>query len=212
MLAEVRTGLVNVGDGSVQPARAGRMGELITNSYAGKYYQAAVDGRIFMAADQATGVTGTALTASAVTITLWNPPTSPVNLSVLTGTVSLGVLQTTTENIATFHWAANIDPGAAILATTTAFTVRSALLGGPSGYGQAFSVATLPAVPVIIRHFPLATACTATTQLAKNELSVTDYVDGAIVLPPNTAVTIQGIATTTQVSAFMGIVWAEVPR
>ena len=211
MLSEVRTGPVLSSDGSVNVARAGRIGELLTSDAVGKYYQAAVDGRLFMASRVATAVTGTALTATAVTFTLWNPPTSTVNVSVISGHVNIGVLQTTTGNIPTYVWAANVNPGAAIMATTTSLIVRPGLLGGSVGQAQAFSAATLPAVPVIVRLFPLATACTATTQLAEVSLAAIDNVDGAIVLAPNTAVTIQGIATTTEISAFISMTWIEVP-
>lgn len=211
MLSEVRTGPVLSSDGAVNVARAGRFGELLTNDAVGKYYQAAVDGRLFMASMQATAVTGTALTATAVTFTLWNPPSSNVNLSVVSGNVNVGVLQTTTGNIPTYVWAANVNPAAAVPATNTEIVVRSGLLGGATGRGIVFSATTLPAVPIIIRLFPLATACTATTQLAEVALAAVDHVDGAIVIAPNTAVTIQGIATTTQISAFIGMTWIEVP-
>lgn len=210
MLAEVRTGFVQAGDGAVNPARAGRFGELVTQDAVGKYYEIARQGRIFVAALNAGAALGTALTATAVTVTLYNPTGSGVNLSILQGAVTW-TTQTAGVSVASLVWAVNADPSAAIPATTTALTVRPALIGGSANSsGRAFSAATLPAIPVVARVFPLGASQVVTTSSALGGLAATDYVDGALCLAPNTAATIQQIATVTQ-SGIISIIWAEIP-
>lgn len=50
MLLEGKVGTQNLGDGSVTPVRTGRLGELVTASAVGKYYELARRGQIFSAA------------------------------------------------------------------------------------------------------------------------------------------------------------------
>lgn len=210
MLAEVRTGVTLTGDGSVGPARAGRFGELVTSEAFGKYYEIARQGRLFLASMNAGAVLGTALTATAVTVTLYNPSGSGHHLSVIAGGVSWTTV-TADASARSAVWAANTDPSAAILITTTALTVRPALLGsGFTSVGRAFSAATLPAAPVIVRVFPSGHSNVATTATAVGGLANVDYVDGALCLAPNTAVTVQAISTANE-SGIVSICWAEIP-
>ena len=212
MLAEVKTGMIQAGDGSVNVIRAGRFGEVITGEAVGKYYELSKQGRIFCASMQAGAVLGTALTTAAVTVTLYNPTGSGVNLSWLQTAIAFTALQVTTSTLETLVYAANTDPTFAIPTGMTQLTARPALIGAPyTSQGRAFSAATTPAAPVVIRIFPLTAYCTVTTQLAESGLAATDYVDGAIVLAPNTACTIQELATTTQATGIISIVWAEIP-
>ena len=211
MLAEIRTGIVRASDGTVNPARAGRFGELICGDTVGKYFELAKQGQLFCASMQGGTTLGTVLQNTAVTFTLYNPSASGVLVSLLECSISFTALQVTTTTIETLVYAANLNTAAAIPTATTALTVRSALLGAGSGQAQAFSAATLPATPVVIRVFPLNAFCTVTTQLAESSLSATDKIDGAIVLQPNTAVTIQELATTTSASGIISMLWAEIP-
>ena len=212
MLAELKTGMVQAGDGSISVARAGRFGEVITGEAAGKYHEFAKQGRIFCASQQAGAVAGIALTNTAVTVTLYNPSGSGVNLSWLQTAISFTALQTTTNTHEVLVYAATPDPTFAIPTGQTQLTVRPALIGAPyTSMGRAFSAATTPSpAPVVVRIFPLSAHC-ETTQLAEWGLSATDYVDGALVLGPNTSVTIQELATTTQATAIISLVWAEIP-
>ena len=212
MLAEVKTGMIQAGDGSVNVARAGRFGEVITGEAVGKYYEMSKQGRVFCASQQAGAVMGVSLTATAVTVTLFNPSGSGVNLSLLQTSIAFTALQTTTTTTEVLVYAVNPDPSSAIPTGMTQLTVRPALIGAPyTSMGRAFSAATVPAAPVVVRIFPLAAYCTSGTQLAESGLAATDYVDGAIVLAPNTAVTIQELATTTQATGIISMVWAEIP-
>lgn len=208
MLAEVRTGIVQAQDGAVNPARADRFGDIVTQDAVGKFYEIARQGRIFVAAMQAGASLGTALTATAVTVTLYNPSGSGVNLSLIQCAIAVTTEATVAAGAKTvLVYAANVNTAAAAPTATTALTVRGALLGGPAGQGQAYSAATLPAVPVIVRVHPL--GLNNQTAAGDAMLAMTDNVEGALSLAPNTAVTIQGIATAS--SGIISVVWAEIP-
>ena len=210
--AEARSGDVTVSDGAPRELRLGSKGELFTSESVGKYYEIAKRGQLFHASMQAGSALGVALTATAVTLTLYNPSTSTVNLAVLQCGISITTQQVTTATVENIVYAANVDPSAAIPATTTSATIRPGLLGLNAGQGKAFTAATLPAAPVVVRPFPLAAFMQITTQIAQPNLAAIDNIDGAISLAPNTCLTIQGLATTTGVSGIVSFTWAELPR
>lgn len=210
MLSEARSGVVLASDGSLNPLRTDRFGSLVGAESVGKYYELARQGRIFTASMTAAANFGTVLTATAVTFTLYNPFASTVNLAILQTTIAFGS-QVANAETGYLVYAGNVDPAAAIPVTTTALTVRPALLGASANsFARAFSAATLPAAPVVVRVFPLGHSQVATTATAQSGLAGIDYVDGALALAPNTAVTLQLIKTTTE-TGIASMVWAEIP-
>src|SRR3989304_10131781 len=185
MLAEIRTGNTQSTEGSVNPARAGRFGELTTGGAVGKYYELSKQGRIFTAAMQTVASLGTAFTATVATIWIWNPSGSNHNVSILAGGVT--VVDAAGATVRGYFWVSTPDPAGVIPVTNTALTVRPALLGaGYTSVARAFTVSTLPSVPVCVRVFPLAYAQVVTTSTSAGPLAAVDYVDGAICLSPNT--------------------------
>lgn len=219
MLLEGKVGTQNLGDGSVTPVRTGRLGELVTASAVGKYYELARRGQIFSAATQATGVMGTALTASAVTLSLYNPLSSGVNLALLQCTVvPTAVPETTTATYQAFAYAVNVGPVLTAPATNTAAIIVPGMLnvngavaaGSGGGLGRAYTICTLPAVPIVARWHPMSFANFTTNAVAGGGHAV-DYIDGALVIGQGAIVTLQGIATTTQTSGVVSFVWAEIP-
>ena len=206
-----RVGSQDVADAAIVPLRSGRYGDLLTNSGLGQFYAMAKQGKLFCASMQAGAVFGTALTATAITITLYNPSTSGVDLVLLHTDFQMSAGQTTTTNAPIIVYAANVDTAAAAPATTTAITVRNAYLGGSAGTGVVYSAATLPAAPIVVRVHPWSHVCqNGGTVVQSAQADGGDYVNGAIVLKPNTAVTLQGIATTTQITGIASMLWAEI--
>lgn len=209
MILEGQQGLAQIGDGVTAPLRLGKFREMITGMMAGQYFELARQGRLFMASMQAGASLGTALTATAVTFTLYNPPGSGVYVSLL----QCGVTITTEATVAVgakavLVYAANVNPAAAVPASVTELVVRPGLLGGPSSnMARAYSAATLPAIPVVVRTHP--TAFNNQTAVGDSPLSQMDHVNGSICLMPNAAVTIQGIATAS--SGIISMVWGEIP-
>lgn len=171
-----------------------------------RLYTPARRGNLYNSSMQAGASLGTALTATAVTLTLYNPSGSPVNLAL----VGVGVSLTTglsAAGAASIVLAANVDQSAAIPVTNTAGTVRNNLLGASAGYGKTYTVTTLPAAPVVVKTIANFRVIGA-TPVSEYGAAFWDNVDGAIILQPNTAVTVQNIGTA--VSGIVSLFWEEV--
>lgn len=194
-------------DGNRLNVRLGKNGELIVGQGHARYHEAVSRGRCFHASMQAGASLGTALTATAVTLTLYNPVNSGVNLSLLRSSVAITTVPGG-AGTAVYAYAVNVNPLAAVPATNTEAVVRNCLLGSAAGVAKAYTATTLPAVPVIARVAP-GGIYWATAAAAAAPMAVSDDVDGAIVLAPNTAVTIQGIGVAT--SGIVSLMWEEIP-
>ncbi len=138
------------------------------------------------------------MTATAVTFSLSNSLGSPVDLVLL----HIGITISACSTAGHLVLAANVNTAAAAVTHGTPLIVRNAKLDGSAGYGLADGAATLPAAPVAIRAlgFVQVTANTTTT-------CIHDYVNGAVVLGPNTAVTVQGI--TSVGTGIISMCWRE---
>ena len=121
-LGDTRVGSQDVADGAIVPLRSGRYGDLLVSTGLGQYYALAKQGKLFCASMQAGAVFGTALTATAVTITLYNPSSSGVDLVLLATDFQMTAGQTTTTNAPVVVYAANMTTSEAAPATTTAIT------------------------------------------------------------------------------------------
>jgi hypothetical protein len=186
--------------------RLGKTLEQISGQAHGLYYEPVSRGTVYHASMQAGAALGTALTATAVTLTLYNPLNSGVNLVLL----EVGVNITTylaAAGTSVYALAGNVLTTAAAPATTTAATVRSCLLGGSAGRGVAYTAATLPSVPVVLKTVG-SLHLVGGTPVSESSFSLIDYTDGKIVLQPNTAVTLQGIGTAS--SGIVHMIWEEV--
>lgn len=210
MLTELRTGPVVAQEGTVNPARSGRFGDLLLNSGVGKYYEGCKQGAIFTASMQTGAALGTAFTLTVASIWIYNPSGSGINVAILQGVIAHST-NPAGATVRGYFWVVNPDPAAVIPVTNTTLTAQPALLG--SGYAaraRAFTVSTLPSTPVAVRVFPLAYRNVVTTASSIGPIAAIDYVDGAICLAPNTGVGLQGIVGTAT-SGFESITWAEIP-
>ncbi len=163
-----------------------------------EYEEMCARGELFYACNQATVTYGTTLTATAVTFTLYNPQGSPVDLVLL----GVGTSPRTCTVAGEIVLAANVNPSAAVPATNTSLQVYNAKLDGSAGYGVAYSVTTLPAAPVAIRTLAFGVTTTPTAAGI-----IWDDVKGAVILGPNTAVTVQGI--TFAGVGLISMLWRE---
>jgi len=156
---------------------------------------------VFVASNQAGQALSTALSTTQTGFTLTNPVGSGMNLLILQTTVAI---TSAPAGIATIVYAANTNPVAAAVTQVTALTVRSAKLGSSQQpVGLAASAATLPAAPVVVRGVggPVASGSVSQTYIL-------DDVQGALVLTPGTAVSINCL--TTAISAIVSMTWQEV--
>lgn len=200
MLAEGRAGQTTVQDGADRELRLVRTGAVAVADAHGRHYDAVTRGNCFVVSQQAAAALGTALTATAVTLTLYNPAGSGKNLVLLQATLAIPVA-TTAGFVA---YAVNDTPAQAVPATTTATTIRNAQLGsGNASVARAYTAATLPAAPVAVR---VLAGIISTTPGGVH--TIVDNVDGGIILTSNTAVTIQGV--TTNATGVISLLWEEV--
>lgn len=166
----------------------------------GEYISSGSD-NVFVAANQAGQALSTALSTTQTGFTLSNPANSGYNLVILQIRVAF---TTAPAGIATVVAAANVNPIAAAVVHTTPLTVRNAKIGGgAASVAFADSAATLPVAPVVVRALggPVATGSVSQPQ-------VVDDVNGAIVLTPGTALSINCL--TTAISAITSVTWREV--
>lgn len=164
--------------------------------------QYVVDGtdQVYIASTQAGVATSTGLSTTQTGFTLTNPVNSGYNLVILQARIAATTAPT---GAATLVWAANVNPVAAAVTQTTPLTTRSAKLGNSSqATGLAASAVTLPAAPVVVRGIggPVATGSISSPYFEDN-------VNGALVLIPGTAVSINSL--TTAISAVISVTWRE---
>ena len=158
-------------------------------------------GNVYSACNSAAVTFGTALPATGVTFHLHNPSGSNVNLELVHAAVNI----VTCTVSGTIVYALNSLSTAAAPATTTAITVVSNLLGDTStGAGRAYSVATLPSVPVQGRI--LAGAIATPANVAPT--AVHDNPRGSIIIGPGCVLSFQGI--TIAGTGLFSAQWREV--
>ena len=186
--------------------RQGQRGQLIAGIVGGKYGEDTLSDQLFHGMTAVTGVApGTAVGTTAA-FALANASGSTKNLVILSarlgyvsGTLGAGVIT----------WCRTAAGGAAV--TGTAITAHNGRTGqGNAAVGLPFTTATLPATPTVFRVFGSLLPILATT--ANNPWILEDLVDGAIVVTPGAAVSLQftGGAGATPLVVY-SCNWLEVP-
>ncbi len=183
--------------------RTGRSGELIFGMGCAEYEEACSRGEIFYTCLQAETTFDPLLELAAAGLVLVNPRGSPVDLVLL----NVGLTIRTATTAGHLFLTANVNPNAAAV-TGTAVAVQNARLDVASaGYAKSFTVATLPAIPVVIRTLGYVVS---TTPTCPGTGIINDEVKGAIVIPPGTSVTVQGL--TVVGTGLTSYTWRERKR
>jgi hypothetical protein len=169
-----------------------------------EYYDTVMRGNTYTAGTAATGVApGTAIGTTSA-FTLYNPIGSGVNLVVLQTTLSF---ISGTLGAGTVHYVVNNNPAAAAV-TGTAITPVNNMLGGAVGMGKAFTTATLPASPTILRPFMSLTAITTST--AVQLYQCIEDVRGSIIVTSGCALSLEATAASgTSPLVCFGMTWEE---
>ena len=194
-------------DGNTGEGRIGRTGEEVVSSLHGKFYEQAKRGNVYSGATAVTGVApGTAIGTTAA-FALYNPLNSGFDLVILKASMSY---LSGTLGIGFVNWimhTAAVQAGAAV--TGTAISVVRANGANGVGVGKPLTTATVVA-GVLTRLFGNLPPMLATSVLTPWRLD--DDVDGALVIPPGAAASLQataGAGTTPLV--IYGCTWEEVP-
>lgn len=181
----------------------------------GRFAEAILGGNCFYATSNAGIDLGNALKTAANTLTLYNPINSGVLLSLLhVGVAFTSVPSGAINRHGVLVLAGNIDPLAAALASTTDATFwGNAFLGAQPqrGVGKAFRLATLPAIPITLRHLGLWVTTDGSQASSMGHDIVNDKTDGLVMLGPNTAVTVQAILAGGTWAGTVTMLWEEIP-
>ena len=193
-----KRGIQNLAMGAVGPLRSDQLGSLITAPGGGRLAEAALNGRLFMGANQTAVATSTTLNTTWTGLGLCNPTGSGKNLI-----------------LHEFSWGLSVvGPAAGLLALaeTTESGLAASITIRAAMWAKAVSVAILDdgatvVAPIIIK--PIAafgTGAITTWQGAGQQVAL---IDGGIVIPPGRALLTD---TTTSCSAAFqfGFLWEEV--
>lgn len=186
---------------TVQP-RVDRLGALVTNPI-GSFAECARRGQIYHGMTAVTGVApGTSIGTTAA-FALYNAAGTGKDLVILRATMGY---VSGTLGIGRMDWVSHAR-GAA---TGTAIPAQPAIVGGSAAVGAPLTTATVITGGVPFRTFANLPPMLATSVLTP--WNFVDDVDGAIVVPPGYAVSLQGTAGAgTSPLVVFGITWAEVP-
>lgn len=155
--------------------------------------------KVFTAGLSSACTFGTALTLTGVTIHLFNPTGSGVNLNVIRGVATI----LTCSISGTLLYCGNAQ--ATTPTGTTPITIQNARLGSvDTPLAKCYSAATLAAIPTELRPM-LGVVATAADIMA----GFTDYLDGEFSVMPGQVLSIQGL--TIVGTGFLGFTWEETP-
>ena len=194
-------------DGNTGEGRIGRTGEEVVSSLHGKFYEQAKRGNVYSGVTAVTGVApGTAIGTTAA-FALYNPLNSGFDLVILKASMSY---LSGTLGIGFVNWimhTAAVQAGEAV--TGTAISVVRANGQNGVGVGKPLTTATVVA-GVLARPFGNLPPMLATSVLTPWRLD--DDVDGALVIPPGAAASLQATAAAgTTPLVIYGCTWEEVP-
>lgn len=218
MLGYIKRGAQRLGMGGVGPLRGDVTGALVVTDAHARYQEAVLNGNVFIGSNAfGTPVTPQAgLSPTTPVLTLYNPINSPVNLVLWEFQVSCTTVQAAQGTLMLAYNMPAITGVVKAPFTVTNAQVTNAILSAgfaqsatstqnQGAWGQCYAVCTLIATPVAFRYsFCLEFG----TSVAVGMFQAVDHIDGAVVIPPGIAVSIQSAAATPLVAGF---VWEEVP-
>lgn len=224
MIFSGNVGIANYGDGTVQPIRMGRQGDMDVSELHGRFYEQNFRGNLFIggmtltAINNATFTTGT-LTASCTPILgLFNPSTSSVNAVVLQVSLAAVLTALTATGPGGFVWASSVG--------NTAVSTGSTPLNGKTLQAAGSQVKFFAASPALTgltnnltvqfgsalnvgQPYNISEVATAAGFMTQPSASV-ENLDGSLFCPPGGVIAL--LATTTPVahSVVGAIRWEEV--
>ncbi len=192
-------------------------GALVSQDAHARFQEAVLAGNVYIGANPlGTLVTTQAgLSATTPALTLFNPFNSTVNLVIWSFGVHISaapaaacgiVLATNLPNVAGVPTApltvTNANISNALLGQGQTGT-STAILTASGNQGQCYRVCTLNAAPIAVRY------CFGTSGAAAiGGMSFRDAVDGALILPPGMAVSVQ---TSSAAAVACDFIWEEIP-
>lgn len=192
--------------GANGPIARGYDQSVMTYDSHAKYQDAVLRGNVYWVADQTGKQMPAGLSASPVTVSLFNPLNSGVNAVLWYANLVSSVAPAA---ICTIWIGASY--GTALAATTgTAAAPKNALVGNPkTGAVTPLTTATIAAAPVGI--VVLGVIFTGAITTIPQQQSMGGFMDGSIVLAPGGTLSFQASAQTAATSSWGTWAWEEVP-
>lgn len=185
------------GNNSEQVMALGRSAEQLSVQLHGKYYTAALAGKVY---SLATLTAGTIIPVQATnlvgTFTLLNPITSTVNVELIDYTLGTTTATTVVGDIS-LYYQTGVGTSNAALTSTTSLATRNLLIGsGNASTAVGYSAATFTNTvgTNLLRFYTVAGFGAVTTT---NATPIRTEFDGKVILAPGTAITVAGFAAQT---------------
>ena len=171
-----------------------------------RFQQAVMQGNCYCVGDSAGGANPSGLSASPISVCLHNPQSSGVNAVLWYASVSTAVAPAAIQHV----WLAINQNPLAAATTGTALATKNCLVGSSKRSATlAFTTATLPAAPVVALVLGAIGTGAITVQMTIPLLG--GWLDGAIVLAPNSSVSFQFSSVSGVAANMASWIWEEVP-
>lgn len=194
--------------------RASEDSALVTCDGHGRWYEQGSRGVIYnvvsASATIAAGNVAPPAAAAATVLTILNPVGSGVNLEILQGWVTLS--SATAPPVGAWAWC-GATPGTLITAAEANTSKRVNRIGQAVVRVKAWAATTLTGCPAhsIARVFPVTHFAGAAEDATTYNVVMVDNVDGALVVPPGSVITLAPASQGTAAVAIAAIQYAEVP-
>lgn len=204
-------GAQRLGPGSPGRNRAGQTGGLVTQDAHARFQEAVLQGNVWIGSNASgTPVTTQAgVSATTPALVLYNPINSPVNLVLWEfGCVFTAAPAAAAAVMLAYNMPSKTGAPLAPITTTLA-SITNAMIGwntqavnlSNGGWGQCYAISTLSAAPVAFRY------CFGTTGAAAiSGMTGIDHIDGAVIVPPGVAISVQASSAAAVLCHFM---WEE---
>ena len=201
-LSQLLVGPQTYSDGSNPTARAGKSGETVVQQLHGRYYEMAVRGGIFYAANPAVVTTTVGLATTYTGLCVSNPVGSGINAVLLKASMMQSVIQAT--QVEGYGIALGYNATTNVTHTTPVTPQPSKVGSGAAAQVKADSSATLPTAPVYAMFIQNTTTATS------NAMGTVVDLEGSIILTPGAYAC---FVTPTQASVngmWFSFMWEEV--
>ena len=187
--------------------RLNRLGALSTSQSQGTYQDAVDRGFVFGVCNQSGITTQAGLSATTPALTLFNPPSSGVNMCLWYAGATFSVAFAAASAV---FVAVNTNTAAAVVTGTATTAHRNMKLGAASNPACVpLLAATLPAAPVALCL--LGTGLTGAITTVPSVTPLGRWFDGSVILTPNSAVSIQTSTASGASATFCEYIWEERP-
>ena len=212
-------GLQNQADGAFVTARYGKQGEQIVTQLHGRFYEQALRGNVFGNGTLAlTALSANTISLSATTtpiLGVYNPLGSGVNAVILQAQLAAGANNTNTVGAGIFVWATSTGN----TAVSTGAVPFAHLIGGAASKCKGLAFVALTGITTnlvaqLAADFSTPTIITTATMPATVQtptVSITQNLEGAIIVPPGGVLALLNTVSTTTVSVHGRLMWEEVP-